>query len=226
MTKVKKPLKTAVLICLCLAALGLFTVLGLNIYITASTADQILPPDSTSLQDYDCILVLGCGVWADGTPSHMLEDRLKRSVELYNAGASGKLLMSGDHGRADYNEVAAMKQYAMDAGIPSSDIFMDHAGFSTYESIYRAKEVFCAKKVLIISQAYHLPRALHIANSLGLEAQGVSADYRSYSGQIMREIREVLARCKDFVMGIFKPEPTYLGEAIPVFGNGDVTNDT
>ncbi len=226
MTKLKRPVKLAVILCLCLAAAGLCAVLGINLYVTASTAGQMLSPQDAAMGEYDCILVLGCGVRADGTPSHMLEDRLKRGVELYQAGASGKLLMSGDHGRTDYNEVAAMKRYAVEAGVPSSDVFMDHAGFSTYESIYRAKEVFCAEKVLIISQAYHLPRALSVANALGLEADGVCADYRSYTGQVFRTLREVLARCKDLVMGIFQPEPTYLGEAIPVFGNGDVTNDT
>jgi vancomycin permeability regulator SanA len=133
--------------------------------------------------------------------------------------------MSGDHGRTDYDEVAAMKQFAINAGIPSENIFMDHAGFSTYESLYRAKEIFQAKKILIVTQEYHLYRAIYIANQLGLEAYGVSADYRSYSGQTGRDIREFLARVKDFGTGIFKPEPTYLGDTIPIWGNGDLTND-
>ena len=140
-------------------------------------------------------------------------------------GAAPKLLMSGDHGRTNYDEVAAMKQFAINAGIPSENIFMDHAGFSTYESIYRAKEIFQAKKIIIVTQEYHLYRALYIADQLGVEAWGVSADYRSYTGQTSRDIREFLARVKDFATGIFKPEPTYLGEAIPISGNGNLTND-
>ena len=141
--------------------------------------------------------MLGCQVKADGVPSHMLEDRLRRSVALYEAGAAPKLLMSGDHGQIEYNEVATMKNYAIDAGIASSDVFMDHAGFSTYESLYRARDVFQAKRVIIVTQKYHLYRALHIANALGLEAWGVDTAYRSYSGQLYREVREILARIKE-----------------------------
>ena len=211
------------LICLCLA--GVLAVSGINIGMYAAVKDRIVPPDST-FADADCILVLGCQVKDDGVPSHMLEDRLKRGVELYKLGAAPKLLMSGDHGRTDYNEVGTMKAYAMDAGIPSEDIFMDHAGFSTYESLYRAKEVFCAKKIIIVTQKYHLYRALYIAQALGLEAWGVDADYRSYSGQASREVREVLARVKDFALSIFQPKPTYLGDAIPITGSGNDTNDT
>ena len=102
---------------------------------------------------------------------------------------------------------------------------MDHAGFSTYESIYRAKEIFKAKKIIIVSQEYHLYRALYIANALGIEAVGVSATKRDYGGQLIRDIREVLARAKDFGKCIIKPEPTYLGEEIPVSGDGNITND-
>ena len=197
-----------------------------NHHVKRTTKDRILSPeDAAALTDVDCILVLGCGVRDDGTPSHMLEDRLRRGVELYHAKVSPKLLMSGDHGREGYNEVGTMKQYAIDASVPSSDVFMDHAGFSTYESLYRAKEIFGAKKIIIVSQEYHLSRALYIANELGLEAYGVAADYRSYSGQIYRDVREVLARCKDMLTTAFKVPPTYGGDAIPISGDGDVTND-
>ena len=133
--------------------------------------------------------------------------------------------MSGDHGRAEYDEVNTMKNYAIEKGVKSEDIFMDHAGFSTYESIYRAKEIFKAKKVVIVTQKYHLYRALYIAKQLDLEAYGVGADPRQYVGATYREIREILARDKDFIKCIFKPTPTYLGETIPVSGNGDATND-
>ena len=172
----------------------------------------------------DCILVLGCQVRSDGTPSLMLSDRLDLGIELYNIGAAPKLLMSGDHGQVEYNEVSAMKQYATDTGIASEDIFMDHAGFSTYESIYRAKEIFGVEKIIIVSQEYHLYRALYIADNLGLEAYGVAAEGQNYAGQSMRDFREVLARAKDFATVVIKPEPTYLGETISIEGNGDVTN--
>ena len=118
-----------------------------------------------------------------------------------------------------------MKQYAIDASVPSSDVFMDHAGFSTYESLYRAKEIFGAKKIIIVSQEYHLHRARYIANEMGIEAYAVAADYRNYSGQTYRDMREILARCKDMLTTAFKVPPTYGGDAIPISGDGDVTND-
>ena len=155
----------------------------------------------------------------------MLEDRLKRGVALYKLGAAPKLLMSGDHGTQYYNEVDAMKRYAVEADVPSEDVFMDHAGFSTYESMSRAIQVFEADKVIIVTQQYHLYRALYTAKALGMDAYGVAADYRQYSGQLARDVREVLARIKDFGMAILQPDPTYLGEAIPISGSGELTHD-
>ena len=222
----KKPIRRIFSIVLCLCILGITALTVINAVVKLSAEDQILTAEEASqLQDVDCILVLGCLVRDDGSPSHMLQDRLRRSVELYELGVAPKLLMTGDHGRTDYDEVATMKQYAMDEGISSENVFMDHAGFSTYESIYRAKEIFQAKKIVIVTQEYHLYRAIHIANRLGLEAYGVSSDYRSYVGQTMRDVREVLARVKDFGVCIIKPEPTYLGDVIPISGDGNLTND-
>lgn len=205
--------------------LGIATVLGINSYVKSRVSDQILTPEKAKSEASDCIMVLGCLVKDSGEPSHMLEDRLKRAVELYHAGAAPKLLMSGDHGREDYNEVEAMKQYAIEHGVPSEDVFMDHAGFSTYDSCYRAKEIFKAEKIIVVTQEYHLYRALYIADSLGMEAYGVNADYRNYYNQTMRDVREVMARVKDYLYVWFRPEPVYLGEAIPITGDGDVTND-
>ena len=133
--------------------------------------------------------------------------------------------MSGDHGTQEYDEVNVMKDFAIEKGVPSEDIFMDHAGFSTYESIYRAKEIFGVKKMIIVTQQYHLYRALYIAKQFEIEAYGVPSNPRKYSGQVFREIREVFARDKDWIQCIVKPKPTYLGESIPVSGNGDITND-
>ena len=222
----KRIIKRILLLLLCLALLGGVTALSINGYVKTSTANQILTPEEAAeLTDVDCILVLGCYVHDSGHPSDMLADRLRRGIELYQAGASPKLLMSGDHGQQDYNEVKAMKLEAMEEGIPSEDVFMDHAGFSTYESIFRARDIFAADKIIIVTQEYHLYRALHIANALGVEAYGVAADYHTYVGQAFRELREILARNKDFATSILKPAPTYLGEMIPVSGNGDLTND-
>lgn len=224
--KIRKTLKIIISLLLFVAISGIVSVTAINSHVKLAAGDRIISTDAAAkLRDVDCILVLGCGVWHGGVPTPMLADRLERSVELYENGASGKLLMSGDHGRKDYDEVNVMKEYAIDAGIPSENVFMDHAGFSTYESIYRAKAVFKAENVIIISQSYHLYRALYIAKGLGLKAYGVGSDQREYMGQEYREAREILARVKDFFTVIFKPEPTFLGEIIPVSGDGDLTND-
>jgi len=205
-----------------LAAAGVFSI---NAYIKSSAKKRIISFDQASnLEGIDCILILGAGVWGD-RPTHMLQDRLDFGIELYKKGVSDRLLMSGDHGRKDYDEVNVMKSYAINEGVLSSHIFMDHAGFSTYESLYRARDIFQAKKIIIVTQEYHLYRALYVADKLGLEAYGVASDPRQYVGQRVRDVREILARVKDFFYVIVKPKPTYLGESFPVSGNGDVTND-
>ena len=224
--KAGKIIKKTILLLLILGILGACALFGIDAWVVHSTAPRVLTPEEAAeLEDVDCILVLGCLVRSEGNPSDMLADRLRRGVELYKAGAAPKLLMTGDHGRTNYDEVNTMKQYAIDEGILSQDIFMDHAGFSTYESMYRARDIFQAKKILIVTQEYHLYRALYVAQALGLDAYGVNADYRNYSGQSMRDIREILARNKDFLTSIFQPQPTYLGDAIPISGSGDLTND-
>lgn len=208
---------------LILVIAGIIYVFLINFYVIYSTKKQI-KTDYSELKNIDCVLVLGAGVWGDN-PSPMLEDRLLKGIELYNKGIAPKIIMSGDHGQDDYDEVNIMKEYAIKKGVPSEDIFMDHAGFSTYESIYRAKEIFGVKNLIIVTQEYHLYRALYIANRLGLNAYGVNSDPREYGGQLYREVREILARNKDFVKCMFKPEPTYLGDFIPINGNGNLTND-
>lgn len=228
--KIKQPvkikLKRVLTILSILAVMGIVTAVVINTYMIQSTKTRIITQEEAAELEADCILVLGAGVRPNGSPSNMLEDRLLRGIELYEKGASGKLLMSGDHGRKHYDEVNVMKQFALDRGVPSEDVFMDHAGFSTYESMYRARDIFKAEKVVIVTQKYHLYRAIYAAKRLGLDAYGVASDQRVYAGQRRRDVREVLARCKDFGTGIFKPEPTYLGEAIPVNGDGNATNDS
>jgi len=219
--KKKLILAAAILLALCL--LGGGVVLGINGYVKAQAAPWILQPDQVS-DTYDCILILGCGVRDTGEPSLMLRDRLDMGLQLFDAGAAPKLLMSGDHSRPDYDEVNVMKNYAMDRGAASADVFMDHAGFSTYESMYRARDIFCAEKILIVSQKYHLYRAVYDARALGLDAWGVAAEDVRYLGQTMRNIREILARNKDFFYSLFQPTPTFLGDPIPITGNGDASN--
>ena len=227
--KRKMPPKTllwVLLIAVLLGILALAALLLLNARVKREGGAYLLSPEEAKdLEGVDCILVLGCGVRDDGTPSDMLRDRVRTGVSLWQDGVSPKLLMSGDHGRTDYNEVGVMKALAVEAGVPDTDVFMDHAGFSTYESMVRARDVFCAKKIVIVSQEYHLYRAVYVARALGLDAFGVSADLRPYAGQSYREAREVLARAKDFLTSVLQPKPTYLGDPIPISGDGNLTND-
>lgn len=218
-------MKKLIIIFISIILLGLILVFGINFYVVLSTKNQFSNIDELKeIDDIDCIVILGAGIWGD-KPSPMLEDRLLEGIKLYESGVASKIIMSGDHGRKEYDEVNIMKDFAIASGVPSEDIFMDHAGFATYDSIYRAAHIFEAKKIIIVTQDYHLHRALHIANSLGIEAYGVPSNPRKYGGQFIRDIREILARDKDFVKCLFKPEPTYLGESIPVSGDGNITND-
>ena len=224
MNPIHRKLKIALIVILATFLTGVLAVAGINIYmISFSNKYTMTSQEAAELTDVDCIMVLGCGVRGN-SPTPLLADRLQRGVEVFELGAAPKILMSGDHGQENYDEVNVMKQYALDSGITEADIFMDHAGFSTYESMYRAKEIFGVKKMIIVTQKYHLSRALYIANKLGIEAYGVASDYRTFSGQLGRDAREVLARVKDMFTTIFKPKPTYLGEAIPISGDGTATN--
>ncbi len=221
----KKKKKVLLTFAAALVLLALLLGLGPDLLIVAAGQRRIVSPEEAASFGADCILVLGAGLLPDGSPSLMLGERIRTGVELYKAGVAPKLLMSGDHSRSDHDEVNAMKDAAKAQGVPSEDIFMDHAGFATYDSFYRAGAIFGVKKVVIVTQAYHLPRAIWIARRLGLEAVGVACDTRRYAGQLYRDVREILARDKDFFKCILKPLPRYLGEAIPIWGSGDVTND-
>jgi vancomycin permeability regulator SanA len=176
----------------------LLAVLGLNVYMKIKVKDYIYDTDDIGdLSDIDCIMVLGASVKNGDTPSAMLSDRLDRGVTLYNLGVSDKLLMSGDRTDEYYDEVRVMTAYAEDAGVPEAAILQDPEGYSTYESMYRAVNVYGVKRMVIVTQRYHLYRALYIARELGIEAYGVAAEDVRYSGQTKRDVREILARCKD-----------------------------
>ncbi len=168
------------------------------------------------------ILVLGAGVWANSKLSPMLQDRVDQGIALYESGKGAKLLMSGDHSSPYYDEVSTMKRYAVDKGVASSDVFLDHSGFSTYESLLRARDIFGARKMIIVTQRYHLYRAVFIARALGIEAYGVPSDARAYNGEVKRQIREFFARAKDFVQ-VWLPAPEF-NEQVDLTGDGDETN--
>lgn len=220
--KKRKLLKRAVGLLLALGVLALSFVVGVNIYVVSYAKDYILDLDAPITDTYDCVMVLGAGLW-DGEPSPMLEERLDFGLQVYETGCTERMLMSGDHGRKAYDEVNVMKTYAIDAGVSADNVFMDHAGFSTYESMYRARDVFAVKKMVIVTQGYHLYRAVYDARKLGIDAYGIKAEKLQYP--ITNDIREAVARTKDFLWCIAKPEPTYLGETIPISGSGALTDD-
>ena len=214
--------RCGVLLLLC-ASLMLTLVMTVSSSMVKLTAEGIVATESLSPDaDYDCILVLGAGVRDDGTPSDMLYDRVSVSTEVYAALGDTPILMSGDH-TGDYNEVGVMKSLATELGVPSEDIFLDHEGYSTYESLYRAKAVFGAKKIIIITQEYHLHRALYIARELGMEAVGVSADLRPYRLQGRYNAREHLARFKDFFTAAKGDYDGHLDPPVDLNGDGNLT---
>ena len=187
------------MIIISIIAIILFLVLlYINIYIKYNSYKQIIKNEDETINNIDCLLVLGAGIINNERPTLMLKDRLDKSIELYKKGLAHKIIMSGDHGKINHNEVGIMKKYAIERGVPSEDIFMDHAGFCTYDSIYRAKEIFGAKKIIIVTQKYHLYRAIYISNVLELEAYGIKSDARIYAKMPYHILREILARCKNF----------------------------
>lgn len=217
MIRRKKIFLIAAAVLLLFGILLLTAVLTVNAIVVNGTSELIVSlNDAPEKIDADCILILGAGVRDNGEPSDMLEDRLKVGVELYKSGAAPKILISGDNSRVEYNEPEAMEKYCLENGVSEDDIVADYAGFSTYESLYRARDIFCAEKIIIVTQQYHLYRALYVAEKLGLEAVGVSADVRTYAGQSYRDLREIAARNKDFLYTLFMPLPTYLGDKIPI----------
>lgn len=210
-------------------------VLGLSAYVALSASRDIAGTDTGSgiseaeaeackSIDPQCILVLGCAVWPGNEPSPMLKDRLDTAIALYKQGVAPKLLLSGDNSVVEYSEPECMLQYTLAQGVPAEDIFLDYAGFSTYESAYRSHAVFMADRLIVVTQKYHLFRALKACKALGIEAKGVASNQRKYAGRYYREAREVLARVKDLFKGMMKAKPTYLGDEIPVDGDGRVTH--
>ncbi|NLY08594.1 MAG: DUF218 domain-containing protein [Tissierellia bacterium] len=208
-------------LCIIFVLIAVLIPVGISNYIKFKSYKKMV---ANPQGEFDTILVLGAGVLPNGQPSPMLKDRLEKGIELYEKGISGKLLLSGDHGQKHYDEVNVMKDYCLKRGVKKEDIFMDHAGFNTYDSVYRAKHVFQCNRIVIVTQRYHLYRALYLSDKIGLEAEGVSCDVKRYIGQFQRDIREILARNKAFIMG-FSGGRTLLGDTIPIDGDGSVTHD-
>jgi len=179
---------------------------------------------SDQLQPADCVIVPGALVYSD-RPSLMLQDRLDVALSIYNSGITDRILVSGDHGRKDYDEVNIMRLYLIDQGVEPEHIFMDHAGFDTYDTLYRARDVFLVQTAIIVTQDFHLRRALYIGECLNINLQGVSSDLRVYPRAGYYRLREYAARVKAFIECLLNAQPTYLGETIPIQGSGLETVD-
>ena len=215
--KYKKVLKKMMVTFICILVIILCGALVIINNVQAKGEKRIVTKD-TLPEKVDAIIVLGAGVREDGTPSDILTDRLSTSLDILNMGVEGKLLLSGDHGREGYNEVGTMKDYILkNSNIKEKDIFLDHAGFSTYDSIYRARDIFKVESALIVTNEYHLPRALYLAEKLGIDAYGYTSDKREYYYMDAYKKRERIAQLKDFLfVNVLKPEPKFLGDSIPV----------
>jgi SanA protein len=208
---------------LCLGALILLSPLALRAWVGRQYRDRIYAqPDgvpfqpSTALAPWPAAIVFGAGYTPDGRLSHALADRMETAIELYEAGKVNKLLLTGDNRFADYNEPAAMARYARARGVPREDLVLDYAGRRTYDSCYRAKAIFGLEQAVLVTQAFHLPRAMYTCERLSLGVVGVVADRRRYSLAPWYHLRELFALTRAWLdLNLFNPLPV-LGEPIPV----------
>ncbi len=209
-----------------LVALGLLGVLAVGamnavVYFTGKAHIR----SAAEVEPAEAAIVLGALVFPDGRVSDMVADRLETAYELYQGGKVKKILITGDHGQVEYDEVNTMRRYLENKGVPTPDIFMDHAGFDTYDSMYRARDVFQVKTAIVVTQNFHLTRAVYIARKLGLEAQGVVADKHVYVKAWYYDLRELAARVKGFGEVLIRRKPVFLGPVIPISGDGRATHD-
>jgi len=199
-------------------------VLAVNVWILAATSSH-RHRSAADVPAAQAAIVLGALVRPDGRPSDMLADRLETALELYRARQVRKILVSGDHGRVAYDEVNAMRRWLQERGVSPRDIFMDHAGFDTYDTMVRARKVFCVESAVVVTQAFHLPRGVYLARSVGIDASGLVADRRGYRSIVQCHVRESLARVKAFAEVARKSSPKYLGPVIPIETDGWATSD-
>ena len=204
----KKNILRAVKILVSLAVVGAGVLVGMNLEIT-NFSKGYLYAGPGSFPEVQAVMILGARVSSSGILSDMYRDRADTAIEIYRSGKAEKILVSGDHGRVEYDEVNAAKNYLLSKGIPAKDIFLDHAGFDTYDSLYRARDVFQVKSLIISTQDFHLPRAVYIARKLGIEAWGASADKHVYGGEQFYESREVLSRAKACMEVLLRAKPKF-----------------
>ena len=184
---------------------------GLLMYADVQRERALIVPNAAAAPARPVAIVFGAA-------GNILEDRVSTGVELYKAGKVRKLLMTGDNGHNNYNEPEMMKHLAIAEGVPATDIALDYAGFRTYDSLYRAHAIFGVTSALLVTQRYHLPRALFIARKLGIKAVGVDAAKRRYVGQWSFDLREIAAVEVAWVQAsVTRPRPKYLGKQVPLF---------
>ncbi len=203
------------LVALALLGLGLVSLFGYKLLVEADARALMYEVDDPELPHNHVALVFGAGIRPDGEPSPMLHDRIATAADLYKAGKVDKLLMTGDNGQVDYNEVAAMRKAAVELGVPDRDIVLDYAGFNTWDSCYRAREVFSLKEATLVTQRFHLPRALHACNYLKVKAIGVIADRQPYN-TFNNEVRELPALMGNLFRIIINDQPRFLGPKVNV----------
>lgn len=189
--------------------LVIFAVLAVETVFQRQTTPLIYT-EISQIPQADTVIILGASVHADGQLSPILQDRVDTAIRLYEAGKVKNFLVTGDHRSNDYNEVAAMVNYLKKRGIKDSDITADHAGLDTYDSMYRAGKLFEIKNAIVVTQRFHLPRALYIASHLGLDYKGLAADQRAYKTEYKLKQREKLANIKALWEVALKKKPTTL----------------
>jgi SanA protein len=206
------------------AALLALLIVAMNLWVCHSAAAYCYPR-LADVPARPVAIVLGALVHSDGTPSGMLEDRLQTALELYRAGRVKKIIVSGDHGRTAYDEVNVMRRWLQDRRVAPQDIFMDHAGFDTYNTMARARQVFGVDSAIVVTQDFHLPRAVYLARAAGIDAVGLKADRFDYPNMWYHAVRESAARVKAFAEVQLRLPPHYLGPQIPITGDGRATWD-
>jgi len=206
------------------AGLPVAALVAVNVWIVATTAGDRYARVADAPRRQAAI-VPGALVYRDGRPSDILADRLQTALELYRSGKVDKILASGDHGRTHYDEVNTMRRWLAARGVASEDIFMDHAGFDTCDTMQRAHRVFRVASAVVVTQDFHLPRAVYLARQAGIEAVGVKADRHRYRKEVQNTLRESVARAKSFAEVHLGIGPRFLGPEIPITGDGRATWD-
>ena len=218
MAKIRTYLKYIVIICVAIYTVVLFVNWRVN-----SIGKPLMYNDINKAPSSYTVIVLGASVYANGNLSPILKDRVDTAHQLYKSGKAQRFLLSGDHGQDNYDEVNAMKDYLNAKGVPDEVIFLDHAGFDNYDSMYRAKHIFKVDSAIVVTQQFHLPRALYIANALNLNYKVVTADKRTYQYLESLERREKIANIKAYWEVLINKKPTYLGEPVPIPGDSKLS---